>query len=188
MGIETLAAISIGSAVIGGGISAFGSLSGGAAEKSAYTYRAQVAENNRQISERNAQYAIASGETEAVMQGLKARAQMGDIKAKQAASSLDVNAGSPADVRESQEGINSFNEMMIRSNASKQSYGFKVEAMNQEAQKGIYKMAGDRAETAGEIGAAGSIVGAAGSVADKWYKFGTAGISGYSGSSNAMGV
>lgn len=179
MGIETLAAISIGGAVAGGGIGLLGSLFSGGAQKNAYNYQAQVAANNKVIADRNAQYAVASGETEAQISGMKTRAQIGGITAAQGASGLDVNSGSGVAVRESEAEIGSFNQMMIRANARKQAYGYEVEGMNQQAQERMSRQAGKNAMTAGIIGGASSVVGAASSVSDKWLKFGTAGVPGF---------
>lgn len=179
MGIETLAAISIGAGIAGAVTGAVGSNYAGQAKSNAATYQMQVAQNNKIIADRNAQYALATGETEAQIMGMKTRAQIGQTRATQAAHGLDVNSGSNLAVRESEASIGSFNEMMIRSNAKKTAYGFEVEGVNQLNQAAISKMAAENAETEGYIGAASSLLGGASSVSDKWMKFGQQGVPGY---------
>lgn len=176
MGIETLAIASIAATVIGGGMSAVGAAQGGAASKASYTYQSQVAANNKIIADRNAEYAIAAGETEAQMMGMKTKAQIGQTLATQGAKGLDVNSGSPLAVRESEAEIGSFNEMMIRHNAGRQAYGAKIEGMNAENQGRVATAAGNQASRAGQIGALSSIVGSAASVSSKWLGYSRAGV------------
>lgn len=178
MGIETIAAISLGTAVVGAGVGAYGASQAGKASKNAFTYQAQVAKNNADIAKANANYQRASGETEAAITGVKQREQMGATKSQQSASGLDVNSGSPLAVRESQSEINSFDQMMIRSNAQRTAYGSDVEATNQLNQRTIDIMAGDQAKRAGNIGSLTSVIGGASSVSDKWLKFSQAGVFG----------
>lgn len=175
MGIETLATASLVGSAVGGLTSAFGSLFGGAGQQAAYNYKAQVALNNKKIAEQNARYALQAGENEALISGMKTRAQLGTTLARQGASGLDVNSGSAVDVRESEAEIGSFNQMMIRANAARTSYGYKTQAMNFQAEAVSDKMAGENAMTAGEIGGLSSLIGGGTAVADKWYKFTEAG-------------
>lgn len=178
MGIETLAIASIAATVVGGGISAVGAAQAGAAGKASYTYQSQVAANNKIIADRNAEYAIAAGETEAQTMGMKTKAQIGQTLATQGAKGLNVNSGSNLAVRESEASIGSFNEMMIRHNAQRQAYGAKVEGMNQENQAKTSMMAGQQASKAGQIGALSSIVGSAASVSNKWLGYSRTGVVG----------
>lgn len=176
MGIETLAIAGLVAGAAGAGVSAYGAQQGGQASKAAYTYQAQVAQNNKVIADRNAQYALQTGEVEAQMQGMKTGQNLGTAKTVQAASGLDVNSGSPLEVREQIASMGSFDEMMIRSNAQRKSYGAKVEGMNQQAQADISMMAGRQAEKAGDINAFSSLLGGASSVSDKWMKYKAAGV------------
>lgn len=170
MGVETLAIGSMVGSALGGIFSAFGAQSQGAAQAGAYRYKAQVALNNAKIAEGNARYSLLTGENEAMIAGMKTRAQIGTTLAKQGASGLDVNSGSAVDVRESEASIGSFNEMMIRANAQREGYGHRVEAYNFREEAKLDKMAAANALTAGNISATSSLIGGATSVADKWYK------------------
>lgn len=176
MGIETLAIAGLVAGAAGAGVSALGAQQSGQASKAAYTYQAQVAQNNKIIADRNAQYALQTGETEAQIMGMKTGQNLGTAKTVQAASGLDVNSGSALEAREQIASMGSFDEMMIRSNAQRKSYAAKVEGTNQQAQADISMMAGRQAETAGNTGAFSSLLGGASSVSDKWMKFKAAGV------------
>lgn len=153
---------------IGAGIGAYGAWQSGQANKAANDYKAAVARANAQIAQQNADYARAAGEVEAQQAGMKVRYQIGQTKAIQGASGLDVSSGSAAAVRTSEKEIGDENVAIIRNNAAKQAYGFEVQAMNFNAQGTLDTMAGAQAQEAGYIGAASSIVGGASSVSSKW--------------------
>jgi hypothetical protein len=173
-----MAAVSIGSTIAGGGISAFGAAQGGKAQAAAYTYQSKVAQLNKQIADNNAAYAVAAGETRAQISGMQARAQIGATRAIQGASGIDVNSGSPVDVRASEADIGGFNALMIRSNAAREAYGYKVKGMEATAQSQLDVAAASQSEKAGELGAIGSILGTAGSVSSRWLAFKNQGIYG----------
>lgn len=175
----TLASISTGASIAGGVTSAAGAVMGGIGASNAYSYKAQVAQNNAKIARQNADYAAMEGGKQAEMQGRQAQFQMGKIISGQAASGVDVNSGTALAIREGQALVNRENQMMIRSNASRKAYGYNVEAMNFEAQAAMDEQAGDNAMTAGVIGGGSSLIGGAASVSDKWLKYKTAGVEGY---------
>lgn len=175
----TLAAISIGSSVIGGGLAAYGAQQKGTAESNMYTYQSGVAQLNKQIADQNAQYATAAGEVSAQTAGMRTRAQIGATKADQAASGIDVNKGSAVDTRVSEAEIGSANVATIRANAAREAYGYRVGGAQAEAQSGLDLYAAKTSRTAGNIGALSSILGTAGSVSSKWLQFKNQGIGGF---------
>lgn len=175
----TLASLSTAASVAGGVTTAAGAVAGGVASYNAYSYKAQVAQNNAAVAKQNATYAMAVGEIEAQNQGIKDRYQMGRILTSQAASGFDVNTGTPLAVRESQQGVNARNQMMIRSNASRKAYGYEVEATNFANEAQASEAAGTNALVAGGINALGSVVGTTATVSDKWLSYSKAGIEGY---------
>src|SRR6266446_6811854 len=111
-------AATAGGAIVG----AIGSSYKGQAESNMYNYQAGVAQVNEQIAKQNAAYEKELGETQAQEAGMKTRAEMGQIKAAQGASGLDVNCCSAVDVQKSAQEVGTFNETMIRSNAAKRAY------------------------------------------------------------------
>jgi hypothetical protein len=166
----TLGMMSLASTAIGGGISAFGAEKSGQAQQQMYNYQAGVARINYQIDQQNKEYAFNQGEAEATRYGLKSAQQLGQIRAAQGASGLDVNSGSNADVQASQRKVAQMDMTTIRSNAAKTAYDFDVKSTMDLNQATMDVMAGQNAKTAGDIKAMSSLVGSAGSVSDKWLK------------------
>lgn len=163
-----MAAMGIGASGLGGVTGAIGSVFGGEAQKSMYEYQAAVARINAGIAEQNASYAIAAGEAEAQQQGMKTRAEIGQTRATQGASGLDVNRGSAVDVRASEAEVGAMDQAMVRANAQRQAYGYRVQAMQETAQAQLDQMAGQNAQTAGIIGSFTSLLGGASGVSSKW--------------------
>jgi len=172
----TLAGVSLGATAIGGGVGALGSLMGGQAQKNAYGYQAAVAQMNAKIANANAEHAVQVGEKEAQISGMQTRAQIGETKAIQSGTNLDVNKGSAVDVRASEADIGKDNEMTIRSNAAWTAYGYKVEAAKDTAQANLDMMAGENSQKSGLLGAFTSLLGGAGSVSGKWLEYQRQGI------------
>lgn len=116
--------------------------------------QAAAAKYNAQIATQNSAWSAAEGEQNAGVAGLKTQEQSGKIKVAQAANNIDVNSGSAVAVQKSQAEMGMLNEMNIRSNAARQAYGY-------QAQSGLDKSEAKNDETAGYIGAAGSLLGGA---------------------------
>lgn len=164
----TLAAVGSAAAIGGGITGAIGSKYSGEAKARSYEYQAGIAQINESIQKQNADYARKSGEVVASEVGAKAKQTMGLIKAGQGASGIDVNSGSAVQVRDSQEKKGEFEQAVVRSNAARQAYGYETAALNQQANVGLDKMGAEASRTAGDLGAASSILGSVGSVATKW--------------------
>lgn len=173
---DPVTAIGLAATVAGGGVSAFSSILGGEAKKDMYNYQTAVAQINSKIAEQNADYSFRTGEIQAQQEGMKQKFLAGEIKANQGASGFDIKSGSSTAVRDSQQAIGEYDQALIRSNAAKQAYGYKVDAMNATAQGEVYRMAGQQAETAGILGGIGSLISTAGGVSDKWIKGRAAGL------------
>lgn len=174
-----------GAAIIGGGSSILSAILGvkgasesGAAARGQALYQAGVAIKNAQIAEQNSEYALNSGEQNAMRAGMKGAQQAGAIKAAQATSNLDVNSGSAKSVQESQKLVTQMDMNTIRSNAAKTAYDYRVQAGSLRDQAGLYLIAGANAEAASKINADASIIGAAGSVAGKWMQASQLGLFG----------
>lgn len=166
MGVPLLVAGLAGSA-----ISAAGQVEAGQAGAASASYRSQVALNNAEIAKRNAVQDIQSGEIAAVNQGLKTRTAVGNEKAQQGASGIDVNTGSAVGVRAGTAEMGMLDALTIRSNAAKQAYGQKVAETSDIAQSQLDTMEGEQAQTAGEIGAAGTLLSGASTVGGNYMRF-----------------
>lgn len=165
---EPLTIVSLAATVIGGAMSAYGKAQQGAAQGRMFDYQAGIAQMNQKIALQNADYERNVGEIAAQESGMKTRAQVGATTAAQAASGLDVNAGSTSDVRTSETEIGQYNEAIIRANAARRAYGYDVEATQDVAQAGLYRMAASTSRAGGDIGAITSLLSMGTSVADKY--------------------
>lgn len=152
----------------GGVISVVGALMEGDAKAKGFAYKASVARMNAEIAKQNKEWALRTGEKEAIQTGQKTAQMIGAQKVAQAAGNLDVAVGSPAEVRESQRTIGLKDQTTIRENAGRRAYGFDIEAEKHKAEAGMYDVASTNARTASYFKAAGSVLGSATSVAGKW--------------------
>src|SRR5258708_32147406 len=149
----TWAAIGVGSSLIGGGVSAYGSLQKGAADQSMYNYQAGVAQLNQKIALQNASYAQQAGGSAAYQSGLKTAANVAQQKVDQSASGIEVGSGSAAGVRQSTTALGVYDQNLIRTNFAKKAYGFEVEAATKCAKTGQDGIRGNKERTAADIGA-----------------------------------
>lgn len=161
-------AIGIAAAAGGAVVSAFGNYMQGQDTAAMYNYRAGVAQTNAMIEKQNADYAIQAGEVKAQQEGMKVRAQVGQIRADQGASGLDVGSGSAALVQQSAKEIGAEDVAIIRSDAAKRAYGYDVSAYQYGTQESLDKFAASTSKTSGDIAAIGSLLGGASSVSSKW--------------------
>lgn len=179
------AAIGMAASAAGAGVSAFGSASSGSSRAKMYQYQAGIAQMNEKIAKQNADYSRSVGEVTAQESGLKTRAQIGETRAIQGASNLDVNTGSPSLVRASEHEIGQQDQTIIRSDAARRAYGFDVEAAQARAQGNIYNLSASSSRTAGNIGAISSILGGVSSVSSRWLQGRSVGLWGTGSRSGA---
>jgi hypothetical protein len=151
--------------LIGGIISAVGTIAGGMAQANAANYQAQVAANNAIIAQQNATYAIEAGQAKTAARSMQEAEIGGQIKAAEAAGGVDVNTGSNKDVQISQRMLGKLNTEQELANAQLTEYGYLSQKMNYQAQSQLYGYEAKTAETGAALGALGGVVGAA----SKWY-------------------
>lgn len=154
-----LPVIAMAATAAGAAVSAFGAIRGGIAQQNMYNYQAAVARINEE-------HVRQVGEREAAMSGMRTQAEVGNIKAAQGASNLDVNRGSALAVQKSQLALGYLDENTIRSNAAWRAFGYETQAQ-------LDTTAGKEAKTSGMISGISSILGGAGSVAGKWVQWGS---------------
>ena len=171
---STLYPLSLAGSALGGLTSAVGAIQSGAAQSAAAGYQAQVAANNEKIAQQNAAQATATGAVQVEQQGIKTKAEVGAIKAAQAASNIDVNTGSALDVRSSAAALGELDALTIRSNAEKQAYGYETQATSFAGQQSLAESEASEAEIGAGIGAFGSVLGGATGVGNTYLKWQTA--------------
>ncbi len=164
----TWAAIGTAASIAGGVTSAGGALAKGSADSSMYGYQSGVAKMNADIAQQNAAYSVEAGGSAAYQSGVKTGEIVGQQKANQGASGVDVNSGSPAGIRSTTTALGQIDQNTIRTNYAKRAYGYEVEAASKDAESTADLVAGSNAQKAGFISAAGSILGTVGSVSGKW--------------------
>lgn len=158
----------------GAGAQAVGAANSAKAQKRSLLYDAQVADNNAQIAEWQAQDAVRSGQLEE--QGL--RMQVAAVKASQrvsmAANGIDLTEGSAVDVLTSTDYLGERDALTIRDNALKTAWGYRTQGTNYQ-DNARNTRAGARQISPG-MAAASSLLGNAGSVASGWYNAKKAGV------------
>lgn len=176
MGIETLAIGSMVAGAAGGILGGIGARKKADAEAQAANYQAAVARNNQIIAERYGEYAIGKGRTQAELSNYRTAQAVGTAKATQAAQGVDVNTGTPVDVRRSIKELGELDAATIVNNSLSEAYGYKVKAMGFGAEAQLDTMKAKYAEEAGDYAVASSLLGGASSVSDKWLGYKTKGI------------
>ncbi len=166
-----LAPIALVAGLAGAGISAAGTANSLEAQGANAAYQAQVAANNQKTAMQNAGMETQSGEIEASNMGLKTRAAVGQVKAKQAASGVDVNSGSAPKVRAAVSELGTLDAMTIRSNAAKKAYGYEVAASSAGAESGLLEQESRQADSAAPVAALGQFLGSASSVGGQYGKY-----------------
>lgn len=166
---------SLGASAIGGAAGAYGSYMQGQATAGAAKYNAAISKEQAALSEQKATMAGQAGEQQAAMQEQKTRATVGAIKAAQAGSGLEVDVGSAPDVRASAAELGQLDALTIRSNAAKEAYGYRTQAVSEKAQSALDEFEAKSASEAGTIGAASTFLGGLGSAATNWAKYQMAG-------------
>jgi hypothetical protein len=159
-----------------GFMGAEGTRQAGQASSLASYYQAQVAKNEAALNEMQAQRELAAGSVESQAVGLKSAANLGSIKAGQAAAGIDVNTGSAVDVQSSARMVDKLAQEQTMNNAFERAWGYRIKSQNDEAEAQLDVMAGnnevqaaDTAATAQEIGALGTgLMGTAQALGAKW--------------------
>lgn len=180
-----MAAVSIGTSLIGGITQAYAGREAGRSQAAMYNYQAGVASVNADINRQNAEWAVRAGEVGAQKKGFENRYRIGQIKTAQAASGFDVGGKSAVATRESQREIGLYDQAVIRSNAARTAFGYETEAKQSEAQSNIYRMSATNARRAGTLAGLQSILGTASSVSSRWSQASQAGIFGGSSSGSS---
>jgi len=132
-----------------------GQAKGGQANSQTYAYQAQVARRNAAVNRMRAERAEQAGIAGADIESLRGANLLGAVKAKQAASGVNVNTGSNVDVRADIAKANKFNATNVLRNAELTSWGYRRQAESDDTQAALY----DRGASGAGSAAAGAIGG-----------------------------
>lgn len=179
----TLAGIGTGTSAIGqiraGKAANKANAAAGVAQKEAAESQAQLADYNAGVAELQAQDAVARGaqDESRFRQGI--RQVIGSQRAGLAAGNVDVGFGSSVDVQADAAFLGELDALTIRTNATREAWGYKVTAEDSRRRAEILRKEGAAAAAAGNVKAGGqilgpvsTIIGGAGSLLEARYGFG----------------
>jgi len=146
-----------------------GQSKGGQSSSAMNQYQAQISRRNAAIQRMRADRAEQAGVAGADLESLRGANTMGAVKAKQAASGVNINDGSAVDVRADVAKANKFNAANVLQNAELTSWGYRRAADNADTQASLYDAG---AIGAGQTGAAvgGTLLEGASSAPWGWLK------------------
>lgn len=145
-------------ALAGTAVTAVGQVQQAQATASANRYQAQVQEMNATLAERRAKDAIERGAAEEQRKRQEVQRILGAQRAGMAANGVDLTFGSPLDVLTDTAVLGELDALTIRSNAYRESYDHRVDAVNQRAGATMSRMAASSASTGGYLAAAGTVL------------------------------
>lgn len=170
----TMTALSVGTSLAGGVMGAIGS------EDNA-SVQAQIARNNANTAQWNANIASQQGEQQSTMKGMQTAQTVGKVKTGFGASGVDVNSGSPASVAAAVSSAGMTDQQTIKSDAARTAWGYETQSTNFDNQATVDKQQGD-------WGALSSLLGGASSSAKTWSQFGGGGGSGGGGGASVFNL
>lgn len=154
--------------MMGAALGGVGSYESAEASAQAASYQAQVARNNALIANQNAAWAGEAGAAKESAQGMKNAAQVGNLKAKQGASGVDVNTGSSANVAAAAAELGNLDLGTTRSNTAREVYGYETQSVSDTAQANLDQAEASNYSTMAPLGALGTFLSGASSVGAKY--------------------
>ncbi len=124
------------------GLSIFSGLSGAFSTFQQAKAQRGLGKTNARLAEFRAEDALKRGSERIGIARGRARRVRGAQRAGFAGQGVRVDVGSAADIAAETEAISAVDEMTIRNNALRESFGFKVEAINASAQADLAYLAG----------------------------------------------
>lgn len=172
----TIAVASLAATVIGSGVSAYGAMAQGAAQKQMYDYQAQVAQFNAQIAATQSNVAQEAAEVQAQKVALQGEETREAEATRIAAGGLDLGSGSAKAVLASQTEITQHDEAMTRWEGEQKAYSLRVQSVQDTMQGQLDVAAGVGAEQAATFTAGTSLLGGAQQFGDRYVKYSQAGV------------
>ncbi|CAB3624707.1 virion core protein, T7 gp14 family [Achromobacter pestifer] len=149
--------------------SAVGSANSASAQQAGINYQADVAANNAQIAEWQAQDAIRQGQEQEQQSRLQYATTKSTQRAALAANGVALDEGSAVDILTSTDYTNELDASTIQANAARSAWGYRTQGTNYSDNAAALR-AGAGAISPGS--AAGlSLLGNAGQVSQSWYQY-----------------
>ena len=154
--------VTIGVAMAGSSaLAAYGQIQAGQAAKQAGDYNSAVARNNEIIANRQAEDAIKRGDIAADEQRRKVARIGGAQKAAIGASGVALDSGTALDIFGDTAAFGELDALTIKSNATREAYGYQVQGMNFAADAAMQRVRGNNAQRASYIQAGSTLLGGA---------------------------
>lgn len=164
MGTEAALFLQLG----GTALSATSAVNNSRGARTAYNAQGQVAQNNAQISEWQAQDALSRGDRAVYTQRLKTKQLKGTQRARMAASGVDLGVGSAAEILSDTDYFGEVDAATLHDNAAKEAWALRNQASNFTGEAALM-----RSRAAAEsplMAGATSLLSSAGRVAGNWYQ------------------
>lgn len=117
-------------------------------------FQAGVAEQNAQLAEGQSALALQRGAIAKGVERMKGSQAIGEARAQQGTSGIDLTSSSSLDVISDAAMLNELDAQTIGNNAAREAWGYQVQATNERAQARSTR-------TAGRLGAAATLIGGA---------------------------
>jgi hypothetical protein len=166
--LTALTAASMASTAVAGGISAYGTLAGGAAAKQAGDIQQQEADYQAAQLKQNASQAIASGQRQSLDTALKTRLAISTARANAAGNGVNAGTGSAAEAQGQLAKRGSYNAAMDMFNGRSTATGLMNQAAGVTYSGQAAELAGQEQQSASYLAAAGTLAGSAGSMAKSY--------------------
>lgn len=168
---STLAYAGIAASAAGTGLAAYGAAQSASAQSAAANYQAAVAANNALIAKQQAQATTQAGDITASNTLMAAGQRTASIRAAAAASGVDADTGTPVSLQSDSAKLGMLDALTVRNNAARQAYSQQAAAVGDTAQSQLYSAEATQAQTAGQIGAFGSLLSGASTVSSRWQQY-----------------
>ncbi len=160
-----LKVVAAAASIAGTAIGAYGQYRNARASSQAAQYQAQVAQNNHRISEQYAQDALDRGKQEEAAHRAKVDRIKGAQLAALAASGVDISDGTALDLLADTAEMGELDAQIIRNNAEREAYGYRVKGMNYKSEAGLLRTRADTYRSAGMLSVGSSLLSGFGQTA-----------------------
>jgi len=164
--------IMIGTTIASGAVGAAGAMEQASATQNQMNSQSAVAQQNRNYDIQQSNRELQLGVQKVQQEGMKTRAELGDIIATEGAAGLDVNSGSDFLVQDSARKLGQFNERIAYNDAQARSTDYLVKGFSDEASSNLYAFGAKQAPIAGAFQAGGSLLSSASTAAVDYARFG----------------
>lgn len=163
--------VAIVAAVAASALTAYGQIQAGQAAKQAGDYNSAVARNNEIIANRQAEDATKRGDIAADEQRRKTARIGGAQKAAIGAAGVALDSGTALDIFGDTAAFGELDALTIKSNATREAYGYQAQGMNFAADAAMQRVRGNNAQRASYIQAGSTLLGGAAQGGDMYYRY-----------------